>query len=108
MGNPCKHGHVDGVMHKPCPECADDFNHGVIEQLDAMVKSLQKNNNTLEHKVEAYERFLDKVVNLEIWTAADALRVKDGVTVKVPLLVARSDIDKHYMELVDELKAIES
>lgn len=22
---PCKHGHVDGVMHRPCPKCANEY-----------------------------------------------------------------------------------
>lgn len=31
MKTPCKHGHVDGVMHTPCPDCR-------VEHLEALVE----------------------------------------------------------------------
>lgn len=34
--NPCKHGHVDGVRHIPCPHCRIEYLEGRIVELEAL------------------------------------------------------------------------
>ena len=47
MGSPCKHGHVDGAMHRPCPKCTTEYHQAENESLRQQVQRLERENNAL-------------------------------------------------------------
>ena len=56
MGEPCKHGHIDGVMHKPCPECTSEMRFENEIVLCKQIDKLNARNEELKAHIAEFER----------------------------------------------------
>lgn len=48
----CKHGHVDGVRHIPCPKCQLEYWQGLAQEKDETIESLYKEIHKLNDKIK--------------------------------------------------------
>lgn len=48
----CKHGHVDGVNHIPCPHCQTEYWQGQVNERDETIRRLLKEIDTLNKKLK--------------------------------------------------------
>ena len=55
MGEPCKHGHIDGVMHKPCPECTSEMRFENEIVLCKQIDKLNARNEELQAQIAKAE-----------------------------------------------------
>lgn len=52
----CKHGHVDGVRHIPCPKCQAEYWQSQIEERDRTIQALLAEVDRLNNKVKAKKK----------------------------------------------------
>lgn len=65
MSEPCKHGHVDGVMHKPCYECR-------CESLEAEIAALKRRLEIAHTALQTADQFITNGIELKFIRMPDA------------------------------------
>jgi len=99
MNEPCKHGHIDGAMHKPCYQCR-------CEHLEAEIAAGINIRQSLSHTISRLEAELKQTnVNVAYWENlwnADTERLQAELK---QALINYEEMEKSWKGALEEIKA---
>jgi hypothetical protein len=96
MSEPCKHGHVDGVMHRPCPRCEVEYLRSKVAELEAENAALGRVPLTESQANRMYARLKAAEAKVEAArlccrygpASMDALKAANSVVIRADELQA--------------------